>query len=295
MTITLDPLPFFHDYSMKNIPTPSRNEHQRKLIIQASAFINKLRWHVFFFLLKYRTQQNKSSLNTDDTLHFADEKENFGFKTEKAAPFIPELQDFEKSFWKLIKSVKYFNRTNKFQNKLKQDLSKLRQLDKVVIFADKSNKIYCADVNEYNQEVRKNVTKEYKKAKPQKVDESNHISAKIAKDLNLENRMEGHTPSNCFITIKDHKETFPSKIDVRLIAPSKSDIGKVSKKIIQRIVCELNEKLRLNQWRDPCEVTKWFNNIKLKRNASFLKFDIVNFYPSISKELLERSLGPSIN
>ena len=294
MVISLDPLHFGSDYSMKNIPIPTKNEHQRKLIIQASFFINKLRWYVLNFLTKYKNNPNikaDSKLNMNDSTHFDDEHQTYGFRSERAAPFVPELQEFEKKFWNLIKNIKYFNRTNEFQKKLQNDLNQLRKLDKIVIFADKSSKLYCASVDEYLYEVRNNVTREYKKATTEKVQESNMESAKIAKNLKLDDRMEGHTPSNCFITIKDHKEDFPSKVNVRLIAPSKSDIGKVSKVIIQKIVQQLNEKLKLNQWRDPSEVTKWFKGIENKNEASFLKFDIVNFYPSITEELLEKAVN----
>ena len=97
-------------------------------------------------------------------------------------------------------------------------------------------------------------------------------------------------PQTVFLTIKDHKENFPSKISCRLIAPSKYDLRKVSKSILQNIVHELNDKLKLNQWRDPAEVTQWFNKIRCKRKAAFVKFDICSFYPSISKDLLLKAL-----
>ena len=100
-----------------------------------------------------------------------------------------------------------------------------------------------------------------------------------------------YTPSNCFITVKDHKPDFPSKVNVRVIAPSKSDVGRVSKHLLQRIVQELNIKLKFHQWRDPQEVTKWFKEIRCKRSASFLKFDIVGFYPAITRGLFERALN----
>ena len=41
--------------------------------------------------------------------------------------------------------------------------------------------------------------------------------------------------SECYITVKDHKEDFPHKISCRLINPSKSDIGKLSKIILDKI------------------------------------------------------------
>ena len=35
----------------------------------------------------------------------------------------------------------------------------------------------------------------------------------------------------------------------------------------------------------------WFKNIKSKNRNSFIKFDIVDFYPSISKELLLKAIN----
>ena len=42
------------------------------------------------------------------------------------------------------------------------------------------------------------------------------------------------------------------------------------------------------QWKNSHSVIKWFEKIDDKPNHMFLTFDIVEFYPSISKELLER-------
>ena len=109
----------------------------------------------------------------ENTPTIFEEKETYGFKSGNAGPFIPELQDFEKKFWKMIKSTKYFNRPNEFQSKLRQDLKKLKELDKVVIFANKSNKKYCVSKEDYNKELRDQITSTYKKVDIAKVNESN--------------------------------------------------------------------------------------------------------------------------
>ena len=44
----------------------------------------------------------------------------------------------------------------------------------------------------------------------------------------------------------------------------------------------------MNQWRNTNSVIKWFKAIKNK--SSFIKFDIVEFYPSISKGLLSKAI-----
>ena len=38
------------------------------------------------------------------------------------------------------------------------------------------------------------------------------------------------------------------------------------------------------------EVLNWFKSIKNKKNYKFILFDIESFYPSITKELLEKAL-----
>ena len=38
-------------------------------------------------------------------------------------------------------------------------------------------------------------------------------------------------------------------------------------------------------------VIKWFQNITNKNNCRFIKFDISEVYPSISEELLEKSIS----
>ena len=55
-----------------------------------------------------------------------EKKENYGFRSGNAAPMVPQLQEFEKKFWAIIKNVKFYNRPNEFQNTLKRDLNKLK-------------------------------------------------------------------------------------------------------------------------------------------------------------------------
>ena len=47
---------------------------------------------------------------------------------------------------------------------------------------------------------------------------------------------------------------------------------------------------RLNQWKNTDSVIKWYKSIANKPAHSFICFDIVEFYPSISEELLFEAL-----
>ena len=97
------------------------------------------------------------------------------------------------------------------------------------------------------------------------------------------------TENNAFLTIKDHKPKFPSKVECRLITPAKSNIGKISKSILKDAINDIKLKSKYNLWTDSIQVTKWFNNLPNKTNMKFFKFDIVSFYPSITSELLEKA------
>ena len=46
----------------------------------------------------------------------------------------------------------------------------------------------------------------------------------------------------------------------------------------------------MNQWHNTKSVIEWFKAIKNESKSSFIKFDIVEFYPSISKELLSKAI-----
>ena len=90
-----------------------------------------------------------------------------------------------------------------------------------------------------------------------------------------------------FITLKDHKDNFETNPKCRLINPSKSELGKVSKTILDNINKRLREVLHVNQWKNSSSVIDWFNSIDNKPNHTFISFDIVEFYPSITEKLLD--------
>ena len=91
---------------------------------------------------------------------------------------------------------------------------------------------------------------------------------------------------NCFITLKDHKPNFQNNPTVRLLNPAKNELGRISKTILDKIDVNLHNLLHLNQWKNTQGVIGWFKGIDNKQYYKFIMFDIKDFYPSISKELL---------
>ena len=90
--------------------------------------------------------------------------------------------------------------------------------------------------------------------------------------------------------MKDHKDNFQSTLHCRLINPSKRKLGKVSKSILENINQHLVKLLHVNQWKNSTSVIEWFRNIEDKKNCTFIKFDIREFYPSISETIFDKAL-----
>ena len=194
------------DFSLKNIPLSNHVEYHRMLVARCEQFIRQLRWKTFYF-----------RKGTDGK----EKKEVFGFKSNRTPPQDEELVAFEKDLWDLVKNVKYRTNTSKFQRELKETVQKIKNNQNLIIPADKTDNFYEVPVEKYDELVRNNVVKTYKKAPRELVEQTNQEAAKIAEKLKLADRIEVMKEANAFITLKDHKTSFRRKCDARLINPSK--------------------------------------------------------------------------
>ena len=102
--------------------------------------------------------------------------------------------------------------------------------------------------------------------------------------------MERYAERPAFISLKDHKENFKHNTKCRLINLFKSEMGIVSKTFLEEINNKLNSYVCYNQWRSTSTVIEWFRAIENKKTCKFVKFDIAEFYPSTSAELLKNLL-----
>ena len=109
--------------------------------------------------------------------------------------------------------------------------------------------------------------------------------------MNLADKIERLAERDAFISIKDHKENFENNTKCRLLNPAKSEIGIISKSHLQNINDSIRQQLSLKQWRSTSTVINWFKNIEAKNSKHFLQLDIIDFYPSISEELLTNALA----
>ena len=112
----------------------------------------------------------------------------------------------------------------------------------------------------------------------------------LASELGISERVDRTSENSAFITLKEHKPDFENHLKCRLINPSKSSLGKVSKVILDRINNHIRDQVHVNQWQNSTDVISWFSNIKEKSRKSFISFDIVDFYRPISESLLDQAI-----
>ena len=265
-------------YSLKNIPIPNKDSFVKSLICKTHDFIKRLRWKAIFYV---QTSEDP-----------APKKETYGFNSEKSPPQIPELLPFENDLYELIKSIVYKDRQrNRFQSQLQHDVKEIQASPELYVPADKTTNIYKVSKEAYTKLLTENITSSYKKTTADIKRDIDLEAKKIACNLKIGDRAECFAERNAFITIKDHKENFPNTIKCRLLNPAKSDIGRISKRMLEKINDSVRSSLEVCQWRNTDSVVKWFEQIEDKAGCRFVQFDVVEFYPSISSELLTNSIN----
>ncbi|OOZ57026.1 hypothetical protein, partial [Solemya velum gill symbiont] len=235
-----------------------------------------MRWKAFFYL------------NPDAG---GQQKQTYGFNSRKTPPQIQEMTKFENRLINMIENVKTRNINCHFQKQLSSDIkTKIKNCNDLLIPADKTTNFYKMKTDTYNELLHKNITKTYKQTSQKTTNEIEAEAKTIAENLLLDDRINVTAKREAFITMKDHKPNFKNNPTCRLINPAKSEIGKISKQILDRINKKIVEHRDLNQWKNTSAVLNWFNNINCKDKHTFIIFDIIDFYPSITIELLNAAL-----
>ena len=217
-------------------------------------------------------------------------REKYGFKTTKHPPHIKEMDKFEAEMIGMVKEIKFRKMRNNIQQKMYEDMRKFKESEKIFVKSDKSGNLYKIEKEKYRQMIFKEVVKNYKKAPPNLEKELNNEAKMLAHKLGIVDRVEKYNTKNCFITIKDHKSNFKTNPECMLINPAKTQIGRISKIIVQEICESLRRVLNINQWRSTNECIKWFEEYEKDNRCSFIKYDIKDFYPSITEKTLDRAL-----
>ena len=165
----------------------------------------------------------------------------------------------------MVKNIKFKNVKNEFQEKLKEDINEIKTSDKMFVAADKSRHIYKMEKHQDTKLLTENITKAYKKSNKKKISNINFTAKKITEKLSIDDRVQIMKGSEVYITVKDHKDEFTNKIPCWLINPSKSNLGKISKVILDKVNQHVVASTNINQWKNTQNIFNWFDNIDRRK------------------------------
>ena len=172
-----------------------------------------------------------------------------------------------------------------------KDIKEIKSSDCIWVRADKSNNMYKMKSSKYQEILKNKITDNYKIDYNNTIDQINKDTCSFACKLHIEDRLGKLKKKDAYILFKDHKPNFENKLQSILINPSKTELGKVSKNIIQNIVTNVKKVNHSNLWGNSYDTIEWFRKIQNKSKATFMQFDIIDFYPSITKNTLIDSIN----
>ena len=165
---------------------------------------------------------------------------------------------------------------NKFLLKLRKDIKSIKKTKELLVNADKFTNIYKMSKEDYHKHLRNNITTTYKNSNRNRVNDIN-LDAKIfLQKLEIDDRVEKTQETEAFLTRKDHKEGFQDALSFCLINSSKSDIGKISKSLLDTRDENILKQSNLNQWKNTAQVITWSKDFKSKNAPSFVNFNVEN-------------------
>ena len=162
-------------YSLKNIPIPSQNSFMKCMISKTENFIQRLRWKAFYFL---EPNQEKTPFR------------NFGFKTEKSAPQVKELFEFENELFSIIENFEFSHKKSSFQKQLNEDVKKIYNSKNIFMLGDKTSNVYEVSTENYTQLVNNAIHTHYKKADQDTEININKEASIIASKLKIDDRVD---------------------------------------------------------------------------------------------------------
>ena len=176
---------------------------------------------------------------------FDDEElnEKYGLRSRRCPPQIKKMIPFEEDMAKLIQNLEFRKICDDFQKQLRADAKTITSSSALLVPPDKSRNLYGVGKDQYTKLVHDNVTKHYRHAPSGTYDETNTEALKITTKLKIADRLDTLAQKEAFLTIKDHKENFPNSIPCRLINAAKTELGMVSKRMLDRINSELRKNL----------------------------------------------------
>ena len=99
------------NYSLKNIPSPSKDTYRKNLIQKVESLIKRIRWKAFFF---ERQCEDSNQITT-----------NFGFKSVKTPSKSENFNQFESDLHDMVKNIQCKKLKPNFQMQLASDVKNI--------------------------------------------------------------------------------------------------------------------------------------------------------------------------
>ena len=230
-----------------------------KMYQMADKLVRKMRWKAFHFNL----DDNETVKNGYSGIFLSCRNP----KEDK------HLERFENDLYDLIKSLMFRKIKNPLFTKMRNDLNEIRKSNKLIAFADKSLNIYKIEPQYYKKLLKENITANYKKCDSNAVEIIHKEAQETINNLKIPSKIPKLQQQDAFITLKDHKPGFPNKLKCRVINPSKTNIGQVAKKILDRLINRMRYIMKLNQWKNTQLLT---GSIILKTNKSIVSLSLMS-------------------
>ena len=158
------------------------------------SFIKRIRWKVFFF--EKECEENDQRTN------------NLRFKSVRTTLKNENLNQFESALYDMVQNIEFKKVKFNFPMQLSNDVKNIKKNPKILVPVDKSNNLYELTTEEYNKLQIENISKTYKQITESAMNSINTEAKAIAKDLNLDERIEQYNQTQSFITLKTISKIF---------------------------------------------------------------------------------------
>ena len=132
----------------------------------------------------------------------------FGFKSEVTPPQHDGIKYFEQDLYKMVRRIQIRSVKSSFQSQLLADVKTTRKSTSAIVQAEKTTNLYKMSLADFNKLLNDNITAKYKKNSADTVSTINNEAKTIAREIQLDSRIEPFFDKNAFATMKDYKKKF---------------------------------------------------------------------------------------
>ena len=102
----------------------------------------------------------------------------------------------------MVRRIQFRPVKSNFQSQLLADVKTIRNSTNVIVPADKTTNLYRMSVADYSKLLNDNITAKYKKTSADTVSDINNEAKTIARELQLDSRIERFLDKNAFANMK---------------------------------------------------------------------------------------------